>query len=237
MKTVAVIPVKGRIPLLKQTIRRLYRKNGVHKVICIGETFEEKTACEFEGAEFITHPNNPLGKKWNKGFAAAKKYEPDAVLFVGSSDWISDNWLDVIAPFIKMGADLVGKPDFYLLDIAENLRFCHWKGYTQKERKEEPIGIGRVLSKNILDKMDWKPIADNLNNSIDFSMYKNVIANNGKVMMLKSSNIQSLSISCDQWPNMHKFNDHYSNKLPSDRMPDFGKWLNEKFPEYKNIFA
>lgn len=238
MKTVAVIPVKGRIPLLKQTIRRLYRKNGVHKVICIGDTFEEKTACEFEGAEFITHPNNPLGKKWNRGFQAAKQYDPDAVLFVGSSDWISDNWLNTIEPYImEKEVDLIGKPDFYLLDIGQVLRFCHWKGYTQRERKNEPIGIGRVLSRHILSKMDWKPIADDLNNSIDFSMYKNVLANQGNVMLLKTAGIQSLSISCDQWPNMHKFNDHYSNKLPSDRMHDFGKWLDEKFPEHKDIFA
>lgn len=235
MRTVAVIPVKGRLPLLKYTIQRLYNKNGVHKVICVGDTLDEKTVCEYNGAEFVTFPNDPLGKKWNRGFQAAKAHDPDAVLFVGSSDWVSDNWLNYIQPYIEAGADLVGKPDFYLLDISDILRFCHWTGYDQVERMKEPIGIGRVLSRKILDRMDWKPIADDLNNSIDYSMYKRILALDGKCELLKTKDIQSLSISTNRWPNKHKFNDHYSNKLPSLRMADFGKWLDEKFPEYKLI--
>jgi hypothetical protein len=236
MKTVAVIPVKGRHPLLRYTIRRLYEKNNVAKVICVGD-IEDKEICEQERAEFITHENNPLGKKWNAGFEAARKHNPDVVLFVGSSDWVSDNWLSFIEPFIMDAkVDLIGKPDFYLLDIAHKYRFCHWLGYGAGKREKEPIGIGRVLSKNILDKMNWKPIADNLNNSIDFSMFNNVLLNGGKTFLLKTDEIQSLSISTNRWGNMHKFNDHYSNKLPSKKMDRFEKWLDDKFPEYKLIF-
>lgn len=237
MKTVAVIPVKGRLPLLKYTIRRLYEKNGVHKVICMGHV-EDRQTCVDEGADFIIHENNPLGKKWNAGFLKAKEYNPDAVLFVGSSDWVSDNWLPAMAPYImEQGIDLIGKPDFYLLDIGTILRFCHWPGYGTGSRKNEPIGIGRILSARILNKMNWKPIADNLNHSIDWSMYQNAIKLGANIKMLKTDQIQSLSISTDRWPNMHKFDDHYSNKLPSHRMLNFTKWLEEKFPEYKSIFA
>lgn len=240
MKTVAVIPVKGRLPLLKYTIQRLYRKNGVDKVICVGDTAEEKLCCEYNGAEFVQHPNEPLGKKWNKGFLAAKRHDPDAVLFVGSSDWISDNWIPFMAPFImEQGIDLIGKPDFYMLDIsaAKGLRFCHWEGYGKGPRQQEPIGIGRILSKRILDLMDWKPIQDELNNSIDWSMYHRVLSLDGKCMNLKTDNIQSLSISTDRWPNKHKFEDHYRNKLPSNRIPGFERWMDQKFLEYKSIFA
>ena len=236
MKTVAVIPVKGRLPLLKYTIRRLLHKNNCHAVICVGDSFEEKELCESEGAIFVEHENSPLGKKWNAGFLKAKELEPDAVLFVGSSDWVSDNWLSYCSKFINAGIDMVGKPDFYLLDISDVLRFCHWKGYTDKRRKDEPIGIGRVLSAKILDKMNWKPIADDLENSIDFSMYNRILALGGKVANIKTDEIKSLSISTDKWPNKHKFNDHYSNKLPSDRMHDFGVWLELNFPEHKKIF-
>lgn len=240
MKVVAVIPVKGRLPLLRHTIQRLYNKNGVEKVICIGESFEEKTICEYYGAHFITHPNNPLGKKWNAGFRAARKYEPDAVLFVGSSDWVSDNWLEVTMPYMEE-YDLVGKPDFNLLDIGpinhlHQYRFCHWAGYGRGQREREPIGIGRVISARILEKMAWQPIRPDLNSSIDYSMYHNVLALDGKVAMITGDEIHSLSISTYQWPNMHKFNDHYSNKLPSTRRPGFIKFLEKEFPEYKDIF-
>jgi len=236
MKTVAVIPVKGRLPLLKYTIRRLLKKNGCHAVICIGDSQDEKELVESEGGVWVEHDNSPLGKKWNAGFLKAKEFTPDAVLFVGSSDWVSDNWLPYCEKFINAGIDMVGKPDFYLLDIGKVLRFCWWQGYTIASRKNEPIGIGRVLSKNILDKMNWKPISDDLENSIDWSMYQNILALGGKVANLKTNEILSLSISTDKWPNKHKFNDHYSNKLPSSRMPDFVKWLDSNFTEYKEIF-
>lgn len=236
MKTVAVIPIKGRLPLLKYTIRRLLKKNGCFAVICIGDAPEEKLLVESEGAIFVEHENSPLGKKWNAGFLKAKELNPDAVLFVGSSDWVCDDWLPYCAKFIQAGMDMVGKPDFYLLDIGDVLRFCHWHGYTTKERKDEPIGIGRVLSARILEQMNWQPIADELESSIDWSMYKRILALGGKVANIKTDQIKSLSISTNRWSNKHQFNAHYSNKLPSSRMPDFGNWLDLHFPEYKKIF-
>jgi hypothetical protein len=140
---------------------------------------------------------------------------------------------------MEQGVDLIGKPDFYLLDISGGgrmLRFCHWLGYGKGTRQQEPIGIGRILSKKIMEKMDWQPIAVDLNNSIDYSMYQNVLKLDGKCALIRDSSIQSLSISTDQWANKHKFNDHYSNRLPSSRVPDFGKWLEQHFPEHKLIF-
>lgn len=235
MKVVAVIPVRGRLPLLRHTIRRLYQKNGVDKVICVGDSFDEQVCCTYEGAEFIKFPNDPLGRKWNKAFVAAKKYQPDAVLFVGSSDWVSDNWLSFIEPYMN-DFDLVGKPDFNLLDIGDKYRFCQWKGYQEKARKEEPIGIGRVISARILDLMQWNPIRPDLNSSIDYSMYKNVLDKGGKVKLLKTDVIHSLSISTNRWTNMHKFEQHWTNKLPSDRRPDYLEWLEKRFPEYKEVF-
>lgn len=240
MKTVAVIPCLGRIELLKWTIRRLYQKNKIDVVICVGHEDAVKDLCKIEHAEFVEHDNSPLGKKWNAGFEAAKKHNPDSVLFVGSSDWISDNWMTYCEKFINAGIDMVGKPDFNLLDIGGNsphtYRFCHWQGYGKGKRENEPIGIGRVLSRKILDQMNWKPISDSLENSIDFSMYNNILAIGGKVANLKTQEIHSLSISTDRWPNKHKFNDHYSNKLPSRRVPDFSVFLEKNFPEYKLIF-
>jgi hypothetical protein len=235
MKVVAVIPIHGRFPLLKYTIRRLYEKNGVYQVICIGETKEEEDLCESEGAVFVKYKNNPLGEKWNAGFKAARDMKPDACLFVGSSDWISDNWLSYIEPLLK-DYDMIGKPDFNLLDIGNTYRFCHWQGYTHPSRMNEPIGIGRVLSARILYKLQWNPINPGLNSSIDWSMYQNVIAVHGKVKLLRTEEIQSLSISTNQWPNKHKFEDHYSGRMPSFKRPDFKLWLDNMFPEYKEIF-
>ena len=237
---VAVIPIKGRLELLTQTIKRLKTKNNVSTVICVGETLQEKNCVQKAGGVFVIHRNEPLGAKWNYGFISAKKYNPDAVLFVGSSDWISDNWLDVMMSKIESGADLVGKKDFYLLDIAtktNQFRSCHWLGYGQGVRLNEPIGIGRVISASILEKINWSPFDKTLNNSMDWSMYSKVLSAGGKVEMIDNNELVSLSISTDQWINKHKFENHWRDAVPSKTIRIDNQFIFDKFPEYKLIFT
>src|SRR5690606_24137998 len=179
------------------------------------------------GGLFVEHENKPLGKKWNAGFLEAKKYNPDCCLFVGSSDWVSDNWIEYCSHYLK-NYDLIGKPDFYLLDYGRRLRVCHWAGYTDKRRSNEPIGIGRILSKRILDKMGWKPMDDKLDSSLDWSMYQKVLLYSGAVKLINTTDIKSLSLSTSAWENKHKFEDHWNNKLPSKRLDES---LLKEFPE------
>src|SRR5688572_11164270 len=116
MKIIAVIPVYGRLPLLVKTIQRLLNKNGVSKVICVGNNIDDKRVCVDAGAEWVTHMNRPLGDKWNRGFYEARQYNPDACLFVGSSDWVSDNWLPEMIPYLK-DYDLIGTAGCHFLHI------------------------------------------------------------------------------------------------------------------------
>lgn len=230
-RVVAVIPVKGRLPLLKETISRLMTKNRVFKVICVGDGEDEKQLAESLGADFVHHANYPLGRKWNVGFLKAKEYLPDACLFVGSSDWISDNWIDHCEPYM-IDYDMTGKPDFNLLDYGKTLRMCHWAGYKDDRRKGEPIGIGRLISRRILDKLGWQPMDPKLDSSLDYSMWQKVLNSGGKVKLITSDEIQSLSLSTEAWENKHKFSDHFANKkgVESTKMEPT-KFLSEHFPE------
>jgi hypothetical protein len=233
-KVVACIPTHGRLPLLKHTIERLYNKNGVYKVICVGD-HEEKTFCESLGAEFIQVKNKPLGRKWNTAFAAAQKYNPDACLFIGSSDWISDNWLTEMEPYTKQ-YDLVGMPGCYFLHVGnEDNRLCHWPGYVGP-RKGESIGIGRLISRSLMDKINWRPFNDALDSSLDRSMIDKVNSVNGTIFNVVSDKIFSVSISTDQWVNLHKFEMHWNNILPSKKIFEVDNFLNQHFPEAYQIF-
>jgi hypothetical protein len=226
MKVIVVIPVHGRLPLLKLTIERLYLKNKVSHVICVGERANEKT-CTDAGAEFIQHPNKPIGRKLNKGFQRAKELKPDAVSFVGSSDWLSDNWFDVTLPYTEK-YHIVGKRSFNMVHVTDHVIVAEWLGYPfGSGRVEELIGIGRVCSSEFLDNCNWKPFDDALNNSLDWSMWSKL----KKIQDAKECdypNIQSLSISCDKWSNMHNFN---GLLLKSIVNPHSETWLNKWFPE------
>lgn len=234
-KVVACLPVHGRLPLLKHTIERLYKKNGVFKVICVGD-HEEKNFCESLGAEFIQFRNKPLGKKWNQAFEAAKKYNPDACLFIGSSDWISDNWLTLMEQHLKQH-DLIGTPGCHFLDISKDgNRLCYWPGYLGP-RKGESIGIGRLISSNILDRINWKPFDDTKDSSMDRSMVDKVTAANGRIFNVVDDRLLSLSISTDQWVNLHKFEMHWNNILPSKKIFEVNDFIEKHFPEANQIFT
>ncbi len=228
-KIIAIIPVHGRELLLKYTIRRLYNKNKLYKVICVGETGSEKKVVLSEKGIWVKHDNNPLGKKWNVGFKIAQLYNPDAVLFVGSSDWISSDWIDEAYKYINEYG-IIGKRDFTMTDITnKELKICHWLGYPDNsERYNETIGIGRLVSSKLLKKINYLPFDDQLNNGMDWSMYYKCINNNYKVKILNIDSI-FLSISCDLWINKHKFLYHYlacNNKMVYLSL-DLGNDLNE----------
>lgn len=230
MKIVVPIPVYGRYPLLKQTVNRLYFKNQVHKVILIGDTPEVKEIAEAMNCEYVYHPNRPLGAKWNAGFKACEKYKPDAVVFCGSSDWLSDDYLTHYDPT----KDVAGKLGCHFADIGQNLnRAVFWAGYHKPDRMGETIGIGRILSQRILKLIEWQPFNPLMDSSLDYSMWNKCKEAGATFQTIPQGDGMLLSISHYSWKNKHIFQDHWDNKLPSQRV-DFAKMLND-FPELMEL--
>ena len=232
-KVVACVAVNGRLPLLRYTIERLYKKNGCYKVVCAGDQVEDRRLCEEMGAAWVQVRNNPLGKKWNFAFQEAKKFYPDACLFVGSSDWISDNWIPYMRPLMQE-YDLVGAPGCHFLHIGDRNYLCYWPGYVNG-REGESIGIGRMLSAKLLDKLHWRPFSDHLNASLDYSMIQNSSRHTDRIHLVSSSEIKSMSIYTNLWDNKRKFGDHYFGKLPSEKIEDVDNWIQNNFPEIKIV--
>jgi hypothetical protein len=219
MKTVAIIPVHERLPLLPYTIGRLLNKNGVSDVICVGSE-NERSTCEKAGAIFLEH-ENILSNKWNIGFLAAKQLKPDVCLFVGSSDWLMDNYLERMIPKLNR-VDMVGVKHFYQAHISrDNIKLGLWTGYG-KDREFEPIGIGRLVTAQILDRMGWMPFQSNRNSSMDHYMFESIKNKGGLYLTEIDEMTKTLSISTDLWGNKHKYgatNDgedfYYYNQHPT----------------------
>lgn len=234
-KVAAVIPVHGRLELLPFTIKRLLWKNGVDVVICVGNESSEKAICISAGAKWVEHANSPLGAKWNAGFVAAKAYNPDAVVYVGSSDWLSNSWLTIMEPLVNRH-QIVGVPGCYFIDIAESIRLTYWPGY-QGQRSDETIGIGRMLSRKLLDAIDWKPFDDTKEGSLDRSMKDKAAKVGFKDIFVVDNRIKAMSISTPKWSNKHKFIHHWSGMLPSQRITNPENFYKEYFPEIESFHA
>lgn len=236
-RVVACLAVLGRLPLLEHTIRRLYVKNGCYKVICSGDGPEEKKLCESLGAVWTPRRNKPLGLKWNSAFEVAKDYNPDAVLYVGSSDWLCNDWISIMRPYVEQHG-FAGTPGCYLADIGETIRLMKWNGYKgyRDERADETIGSGRMLSRRLIEALDWKPFDPTWDNSLDRSMKDKSKPYGYPDFMVHDDRLKSLSISTNRWPNKHIFEMHWDGRIPSEKINEPDKWIDHNFPEVKLIF-
>ena len=213
MKIIAPIPCFNRFPLVELTASRLIRQ-GVTPIL-IGHENQIKEIANDLNIEFIQAPNSPLGNKWNKGFMACKNYNPDGVIFMGSSDWCSDDYIKSVNENLN-DFNLLGMLGCHFVDVADKIRLVHWAGYGHGLRHQEPIGIGRVLRCDFLNDINWKPFDENLNAGLDWSMWLKALNTYQKIGIFEEqSNIQLLSISTNKWSNKHKFDDHWNGKLQS----------------------
>lgn len=227
----APIPAFGRFPLLRLTISRLKRQ-GVTPIVLGHESQANEIAKELD-CEFISIDNDPLGNKWNKGFQASKNYNADAVIFMGSSDWCSDGYLQRCKEHSK-DFGMIGQLGCHFADVSDEIRLVHWKGYKDSVRMNEPIGIGRFLNKEFLEKINWTPFDQRLNSGLDWSMWLKAMKTNQEIGILECDNsVQLLSISTNKWVNKHKFTDHWSGVLKSEKCDV--SILEKEFGELKEL--
>jgi hypothetical protein len=135
---------------------------------------------------------------------------------------------------------MVGTLGCYLLDIKypNRKRLLYWPGYGEGPRKDEPIGIGRLISANALNRMDWTPFDSDKDNSMDWQMWQKVLLN-GKVKVIEGDQIKSMALSTNKWENKHSFEQHWratTEPLKSVIMNNTDEFINTFFPEANNIF-
>lgn len=207
------IPIHGRRALILDTIGR-WREMDIH-VVCIGDRDidRELVVANYPEVKWINAPNHPLGNKWNLGFKESIRHA-DHVIFAGSSDWISHDYLQQVRDL--EGNEVIGSLGCTFLEFYKDTepKARLWRGYDNGPRKSETIGIGRVLKSSIIQQMcdRWNGVFDSsLDSSLDFSMWSKIASlqqSGTKVQRAiipnKSTNL--LSISCPQiWSNKHRF--------------------------------
>jgi len=146
------------------------------------EGIRSRALTEGCGFDYVEFPNEPLSHKWNRGAQAAKEYDPDAVVIVGSDDVISYDLILWYARQLRLGHHFFGLLDLYFFDL-DSLRMGYWAGYQgalDGDRRGEPIGCGRCFSRALLEHTVWDlwPRSSPRNTSLD-SLTFNFLQENG----------------------------------------------------------
>ena len=117
-----------------------------------------------------------------------------------------------------------------------------WKGYKYSksvhqvmERADEAIGAGRIVSKHILDKMNWEMFDIEKDTSLDFSQLMHVKMVGGDVKSITrddifNSDIDVISLECSFWSNKHSLEEDLELGTVELRH-DYKDWLMSRFPE------
>jgi hypothetical protein len=134
-------------------------KNTVDlEFVAVGsEGNKSRSICEDAGFHYYEYENQPMSKKWQHGLEMTKKYNPDAVIIVGSDDIITKEIIDFYIEKINLGHLLIGIKDFYIYESSLK-KLAHWRGYgklNDAHRMDETIGLGRCLARPLLDKIKF----------------------------------------------------------------------------------
>lgn len=231
----AVMPVSGREELFPLTIKRLYQQEGIHMdVVVVCDTVEE-FAKAYESYAIPVHIGDrvTLGEKWQYGVDFARKADPDAIMIVGSGNWFTNGWAKTLFPYLD-DYDMVGSEAMYVYQIRQNDQIMiHWNGYHTNSRKGDMLGAGRLISRRMLDKVDWQIYDTNLNSGLDRSIDRRLRRQGAKTLTLPAGEEYILKVGSYKWKNINSFRVLWGS--PNARKVDNPEEILKNFPEIKTL--
>ncbi len=156
-----------------QAMKRRFEGRLDLYLLAVGSEGEisQNLAATYEWA-YIEAPNQPLSAKWSAGSQSLRALKPDATIILGSDDFISDALLDRYLVALDQGHQVLGVLDAYFFECGTE-RLFHWKGYPPNWRHNETIGMGRCISRQVMERLDYDPWGDcRINSGLDLAMSK-----------------------------------------------------------------
>jgi hypothetical protein len=151
-------------------------------IACGSEGDISRKLAEENGFIYIEYANN-MPQKHNALYLKAKEYDPDACLKIDSDSILSAKIFRYYNQLIHDEYDYSGITDIYFL-IKDYL--CHWGGYIN-HRTGEPTGVGRFLSRKLLNMLNWTPWGNSSDQFVDRVLTHNIAPFQHAIKMTKTS--------------------------------------------------
>lgn len=227
-----VVAIQGRPGVSRETLKRL-ASNPYLAVIAVGSSQEDWQTAAGTGAEYMHYPNDLLGAKWQAGvsYAYARHY-PDALMILGSDDWVTSDWPFVCYREIRNGADLVGRNLRHILCFDKGQLDLYARKYTNR-RQMEPIGTGRIYGRRILDALNWHVFDVERKSSLDGGSYKRMLAAGAMVRLIDDTD-QHVLLLKGPWECKHPYKEPI-NEVEEEQIEDAESWIKKYFPNTRNV--
>ena len=133
--------------------------DGIEFDLCAvgSEGAASRFLAESNGWHYVEAPNEPLSDKWNAGMAYFEN-RVDAVLIIGSDDFITPHTINVLIGAWEAGSDAVNINDLYFYDQAADT--FHFAPRTNP-------GAGMLIDSTVLRRLGWAPWPSGIERRLD----------------------------------------------------------------------
>jgi len=207
-------------PELTKIVLDYYRKlNKIYpfKIVIAGSEGESSKKLA-KGFDYIEVPNFPLTDKNNFMMQRAKVHNPDAVVLLGSDDFICENVIKYYYSLIEAKeTEVVGFYDLYFYSTQHEY-LSHY------DCGEKSFGAGRYFPKSVLELINYKGWKGDLNKGLDGNNMRILEQRGVKHRVVELADIDGLLVDVK-----HNFN--ISNK----NITFVGKQVNKQIMARKKI--
>jgi hypothetical protein len=211
------------------SLQRYEKDYGIRSAVAGSEGVKTREMCLDYGVAYVETPNKPISGKFIKASQLANiAFKPDAFLILGSDDFIDDALIQCYLKALEKGVDIAGLVDCYFYHTGSK-EAMHWVGYTNF-RKGETIGMARMLSKKVFNKLHGKMWPGNMNSGLDFTMMKKLKHPKMKNLLWQSFHIEGMiAVDIKGQGNISGFDCYRANMKPVDIS------IFDTIPEFKRI--
>lgn len=177
---------------------RFQKKYVFKNVIVDSEGSNKELFADDKRFNYYNYSNQPLSNKWNFGCATLREESFDYLIILGSDDIIDSDIFAVYDEKMTKSFDMIGILDMYLFDLKQ-LKAYYWGGYAKKHKRfGESIGMGRCLSKKIVENLNYQLWEDDLNRALDSSMMKKIkLLSQSININISNFRIKEVGVACD----------------------------------------
>lgn len=177
-------------------------KNNVGVILIVSDWSEYHNYKKlFPGIEIHLTDNKPLGQKWQFGVDVAKYLNGEALIINGSDDLLCAEFFSKAFNCLKQGYDFVGLKTWYIYDLKKVYHF----DYLNKM----PLGGGRVYSKALLEKINYKLFDTTKDFHLDDLGWHNVVQSQVNRIVIDRPLLLSVK---GKWPVMNPLAKAFSHR-------------------------